>query len=92
MGFLPALYHLLNFFAPALAVVLGLAVGARFVLSSTPQTPAWWVQVAINFAVGGGVLLGGLWWFGRDGKLATYAALVVLCACCQWVLSRGWRR
>lgn len=92
MGFLATFYHLLNFFAPALAVPVGLVVCARFFLSSTPQTPAWWVQVAINFAVGGGVLLGGLWWFGRDGKLATYAALVGLCACCQWALSRGWRR
>ncbi len=92
MGFFAAIFHLLNFFAPALAVALGLVVGARFVLPAAAQTPAWWVQAAINFAVGGSVLLAGLWWFGRDGKIATYAALVGLCACCQWVLSRGWRR
>ncbi len=92
MGFLAALYHLLNFFAPALGLALGLVVGARFVMPAAPRASAWWVQAAVNFAVGCGVLLGGLWWFGRDGKLATYAALVGLCACCQWALSRGWRR
>ena len=92
MGFLAALYHLLNFVAPALGLALGLVVGARLVMPAAPQAPAWWVQAAVNFAVGCGVLLGGLWWFGYDGKLATYVALVGLCACCQWVLSRGWRR
>jgi hypothetical protein len=38
-----------------------------------------------------GVLVAGLWWFGHDGKMATYAALVVLPALAQGVLLRGWR-
>jgi hypothetical protein len=41
--------------------------------------------------VGALVLLAGLWWFGRDAKMATYTALVLVMALCQWVLSRGWR-
>lgn len=92
MGFTAALMHLLNFVAPALVLALGLAAAARLLAPKAAQITGWWQQVAINFAVGSGVLLAGLVWFGRDGKLATYAALVLLCACCQWVLSGGWRR
>lgn len=89
MDFLAALQHLLNFAAPALA--LALAVAGRYLLPGGAQTLPWWLQVAINFVLGCAVLLAGLWWFGRDGKLATYAALALSCACCQWICSRGWR-
>lgn len=92
MGFTAALAHLLNFVAPALALALGLAVAGRFMVSKANHITGWWAQVAINFAVGCGVLLAGLVLFEHDGKLATYAALVLSCACCQWVLSGAWRR
>ena len=36
-------------------------------------------------------LLAALIVFGRDGKMATYAALVVAIASSQWLLLRGWR-
>ena len=83
--------HLLNFLAPALFLSLGLAAAARLMLGKAPQALSWWAQAAINFVVGSAVLVAGLWWFGRDGKMATYAVLAVLMALCQWVLSRGWR-
>jgi len=41
--------------------------------------------------VGCAVLVAGLIVLGRDGKMLTYAALVLGCATCQWVLVRGWR-
>ena len=34
------------------------------------------------------VLVAGLILFGNDGKMATYAALVVVAAVCQWVMGR----
>ena len=37
------------------------------------------------------VLVAGLVFFGRDGKMATYAALVLAIASSQWLLLRGWR-
>ena len=37
------------------------------------------------------VLALGLWFFGRDGKIATYSAMVLMCATSQWVMLRGWR-
>lgn len=88
---LSLLPHLPAFLAPALAVALLVALAARVVLPRDPLATGWWKSVAINFVVGGVVLAAGLWWFGRDGKMATYAALVVAVASCQWVLGRGWR-
>jgi len=29
--------------------------------------------------------------FGHDGKMATYAAMVLACGTSQWVAAKGWR-
>jgi hypothetical protein len=49
------------------------------------------VQVDIIFIVNVLVLAAGLVLFGNDGKMATYAAMVLASAVCQWVLWRGWK-
>jgi hypothetical protein len=90
MGILDLFYHLLSFLAPALAVAFLVALAARLMMPGHPPSRAWWIQAAINFIVGGLVLAAGLWHFGGDGKMATYAALVAAVASCQWVCSRGW--
>jgi zinc transporter ZupT len=92
MGLLDLTMHLLNFVAPALALALVLPLGARLLVSKAASAQSWLAQFAIDFAAGVAVLLGGLWWWGRDGKMATYTALVVVVASCQWALSRSWRR
>ncbi|WP_299764490.1 hypothetical protein [Ramlibacter sp.] len=92
MNTLALLQHLPGLLAPALAVALLVALGARVLRPSGAPRPGWWASVAINFAVGAAVLGAGLWHFGRDGKMATYLALVVAVATCQWLLGRGWRR
>jgi hypothetical protein len=33
----------------------------------------------------------GLWYFGHDGKMATYIGMVLLCASSQWLMQRDWR-
>lgn len=91
MGPLDLLIHLLNFLAPALGLGLGVAFAGRWVVKNKAQTPGFIMQAAINFAVGVLVLLAGLWFFGRDGKMATYAALVTMVALSQWVTGRQWR-
>lgn len=87
--------HLLNFIAPAAVVALLLVLLARlffgFFKSKRPIAQVWWAQVAIIFIVGVGILVAGLIVFGRDGKMLTYAALVLGAALCQWVLMRGWK-
>jgi hypothetical protein len=46
-------------------------------------------MAAINFIVSVAALLLGLIVFGRDGKMASYLAMVVLCATSQWWMLRG---
>ena len=83
--------HLLGFLAPALAVALLVALAARLVTPRTPGFHSWWAQAAINSIAGVLVLVAGLWHFGVDGKMATYTALVLVVASCQWACSRAWR-
>ena len=93
---LDALIHLLNFAAPALALAFALPLLAQLLdrfsdrkRAASLNLPA---QSAINFVAGLAVLAAGLWFFGRDGKMATYAALVLVLASTQWGMGRGWRR
>ena len=92
MGPLDALYHAVNFMAPAAALAALMVLGGRWVRPKGAQAFTWRAQWAINFAVGCAVLVAGLSVLGRDGKMLTYAALVLACASCQWVLVRGWRQ
>lgn len=91
MGPLDFALHLLNFAAPALMVGALVAFAARVLWPAKALARRWWVQAAINFAAGLAVLTAGLWFQGRDGKMTTYAALVVAIATSQWLGNRGWR-
>jgi len=88
---LAALNHLLNFAAPAAALALLLVLGSRLVVKNSAPALSWRAQLAIVFVVGCTVLAAGLWILGRDGKVLTYAALVLATATCQWLLRRGWK-
>lgn len=91
MGPLDVLFHLFNFVAPALFTGMMLALAARYVLRQKSARLSLPAQAAINSIAGVAVLAAGLWYFGRDGKMATYAALVVVCATSQWLAGRHWR-
>lgn len=82
--------HLLSFVFPAVAVAVLVALAARIVLPRATR-PSWWLSVATNTVTGVAVLATGLWYFGHDGKMATYAALVLAVATAQWLSGRGWR-
>jgi hypothetical protein len=90
MGLLHFLLHAMNFVAPALFLALLLPLANRWVMRQ-PASLAWWAQGLILFAVGLSALLGGLVFFGTDGKMLSYAALVLACASGQWALGRGWK-
>jgi hypothetical protein len=91
MGFFTAINHLLNFFAPAAAMALVLACAGRFFKQKRPLTPYFTAQAAIIFIVSAVIYSLGLWFFGVDGKIATYAVMVVAAATTQWVLLGLWR-
>ena len=91
MGPLELTRHLLSFAAPALVVALLVALAARLVLPPSARPASWRLAVALNALAGILVLTGGLWYFGRDGKMATYAALVLVVATVQWAGGRAWR-
>jgi len=86
---LDAFWHLANFFAPAVFVGVALPLLARLLWRRELRGLA--LRPAIAWAVGSGmgVLVGGLVVFGRDGKLATYAAMLLACAFSLWW--RGFR-
>ncbi len=92
MGPLDLLFHLLGFLAPAFAVALGCALAGRWMGLQGVAGRAWWTPFAINFIAGAAASVAGLVYFGRDGKMATYAALVAAVASTQWLIGRGWRR
>lgn len=91
MSALDFLIHLLNFAAPAFFVALLLALLLRLAMHGRSAAVGFWKQLAINFVAGLAVLVAGLVYFGRDGRIATYAALVLVCGTVQWWLLRGWR-
>jgi hypothetical protein len=75
--------HLLGFLFPALAVggVLWLALRTRRPARLGAGTQAWMLAGA-----GVAVLVAGLLVFGRDGKMLTYAALVLVQGSVAWWL------
>jgi hypothetical protein len=84
MGPLDALWHLLNFFVPAIGVGLLASAGAKLFWRRDLASVSW--RRLAGWATGAGALtlLGGLVIFGRDGRVATYAALVVASAAALW--------
>jgi hypothetical protein len=91
MDSLGLVMHLLSFLAPALAVAVLVSAFSPLLMTRAATARSWWAQAAINFAAGALVLTAGLWWWGVDGKMATYAAMVAVIASAQWVGSRAWR-
>ena len=87
MGPLDFVVHMLSFAAPALVVALVMALGARWLLPRA-ERPRWWVAFLANAVVGLLVLAGGLAWFGRDGKMTTYAILVLVQGTVAWFQRR----
>lgn len=79
-----AVWHLLNFVAPAIGVALFAASLAKVAWRRELAAVSWRRMVLWAALAGVVVLIAGLVLFGRDGKMATYAALVVASALALW--------
>lgn len=91
MGPFDLLNHVLNFMAPAAWVAVMVSVVAWIFMPKRPSAQSRCAQVAINFVFCLAALVLGLLLFGRDGKMATYAAMALSVATSQWLMLRGWR-
>jgi hypothetical protein len=84
MGFFDALGHLLNLLLPALGVA-ALAAGLAKLLLRQALASVRWTRLAGSGALAGAVaIVGGLALSGRDGRMATYIALVLAVALGLW--------
>ena len=89
MGPVDAIWHLLNFFAPAVGVAL-IAAGFAKLLWRRELKAASWRRLALWATAGCAlVLVAGLVVFGHDGKMATYAAMVGACGLMMWLVGFG---
>lgn len=91
MGPLDAIFHLLNLFAPAIGTALLSAAGMKWLWRRELGSVSY-RSLALAAMAGAAVMtLVGLVVFGRDGRMATYGAMVLAIAFMLWW--RGfWRR
>lgn len=84
MSPIDALWHLLGLFLPALATG-ALAAAAAKALWRSELKACRWSRLAL-WAAGAGslALLAGLVGFGRDGRMLSYAAMVLAAALALW--------
>lgn len=84
MDVLGGLWHLLNFYAPAVGVGLFASLIAKLLWHRDLLGSPWWRLWAWASGSAALMTIGGLVYFGRDGKMATYAAMVIACAASLW--------
>lgn len=84
MSFFDLLNHLVNFALPALALGIMVPLFSRLIWRKTPARRSLKSQMLITSLAGLAVLFAGLVIFSTDGKMATYGALVINAALCQW--------
>ena len=89
MGPLDFANHLLNFVAPAVFVGFFLALTAPVVLGVRAKPGSWLGLGILNSLVGCCALAAGLWFFGNDGKMGSYAAMLLACAISQLAFMRS---
>jgi len=91
MNFTDGLLHALNFIAPALWMAVALVLAEKLFARKRPL--AWGIQarLAVYALLGLAALVGGLVFFGRDAKMATYAALVALPTLASLTLQKFWK-
>jgi hypothetical protein len=84
MGPLDVLMHLGNLFLPALMLGAVAAMLSKLLWRRELAAVAWRQLAWPACAAASLITLAGLVVFGRDGKMATYAAMVVACAITLW--------
>ncbi len=89
LGPLDATWHLLNLFGPAAGLALIAPALVKLLWRRELAATRWHRLAAWVFAASAMVTVAGLAVFGHDGKMVTYAAMVVACALTLWWLGFG---
>ena len=84
MGPLDALLHVINLFMPAVLLAGLSAAGAKLLWRRELAAVSWTRLAGPAAAVSAAVTVVGLVWSGRDGRMATYGAMIVACAVTLW--------
>jgi hypothetical protein len=86
MDALALINHALNFFAPAWFLALMLPLAGR--LFARRKQLGLFRQMSLQMVLGSLTLGAGLFFLGNDGRMLTYASLVLVCASAQFVITR----
>jgi len=78
-------WHLANFIAPAVVVGMLCAALCKLLWRRSLARTAWFTLAWQAGGAGLAVLVAGLVITGHDGRMLTYAALVLVCALVPWV-------
>jgi hypothetical protein len=81
---LDAIWHLLNFFAPAVVVGLLTAASAKLIWRKALCSISWVRLSAWASASGAVALIAALMLLGRDGRMTGYAAMLLACSVSLW--------
>ncbi len=85
MSAIDAFWHLLGLFLPALGTGLIAATAAKWLFWRAELRSVRWLRlVAWPVVAGSLALLGGLLILGRDGRMASYGAMVAASALALW--------
>ncbi len=80
MGPIDAVWHLLNFFGPAIGIGLIAPSIAKLLWRRELRSVPWRVLATRTTVVAALTWAAGLVVFGRDGRMVSYGALVCACA------------
>ncbi len=85
MDALDLFWHLANFVLPAISVGMLSAALCKLLWRRSLARTSWFALAWQASAAGLAVLVAGLMITGHDGRMITYAALVVACAVVPWL-------
>ena len=88
MDGLSLIVHVLNFSAPAVGISAWITLISPLIWRGSGRWKAWKSRFVLNSLAGILMLLVGMIWTGQDGKMISYAAMVLACATSQWLLTR----
>jgi hypothetical protein len=87
MNFFTALLHLCQFVLPAVFVggIVALLAPKILRIKTSRTYSKLMKQWFLNSLAGTAALAAGLWFYSVDGKMMTYALMVLCCAVVQWL-------